>query len=190
LGTSAMASGLPPEGRRSVRSAPAPAVPPSGEQEFLAEWAAFRARFVTPDGRVVDTGNGGVSHSEGQSCGLLFAAAADDRASFERILAWSRGALRRPEDSLMAWRYRPGAAVPVDDPSNATDGDLVFAWALLRVGGRRGVRAHRDLARAIAGDVVRKLVRHAGGRTVLFPAAVGFEHPGRLIVNPSYQLGG
>ena len=40
---------------------------------FLGEWRAYLAKFVTPDGRVVDNANGGVSHSEGQGYGLLFA---------------------------------------------------------------------------------------------------------------------
>ena len=36
-----------------------------------AEWLAFRNRFIAPEGRVVDTGNGGVSHSEGQGYAML-----------------------------------------------------------------------------------------------------------------------
>ena len=42
-------------------------------------WRAYKARFVTAQGRVVDTANGLVSHSEGQGYGMLLAVAADDR---------------------------------------------------------------------------------------------------------------
>ena len=38
-----------------------------------ADWAAYRDRFVLPDGRVVDDANGGISHSESQGYGLLLA---------------------------------------------------------------------------------------------------------------------
>src|SRR5690606_25275712 len=41
-------------------------------------WTDFRTRFIADDGRVVDTGSGGVSHSEGQGWSMLFAEANDD----------------------------------------------------------------------------------------------------------------
>ena len=93
-------------------------------------WEAFRDRFILSDGRVVDTSNGGVSHTEGQGWGLLFAVAWDNRHTFDRILDWTGRPLCRPGDALYAWRYMPNAAVPVPDGNNATDGDLFIAWAL------------------------------------------------------------
>src|SRR4051794_27013126 len=47
-------------------------------QSGQREWLAFRRAFVAADGRVVDSGNGGISHSEGQGVGLLFSATWDD----------------------------------------------------------------------------------------------------------------
>ena len=41
-------------------------------------WAAYKTRFFQPEGRIVDTGNGGVSHSEGQGYGLLLAASMEN----------------------------------------------------------------------------------------------------------------
>ncbi|MDB5374571.1 MAG: Glucanase [Belnapia sp.] len=152
------------------------------------EWAAFQARFTTPDGRVVDTGNAHVSHSEGQGWGLLFAVRADDRPSFERMLAWTRRNLRRPDDELHAWRYRPAAAQPVEDHNNATDGDICIAWALLEAAERWGAASHAALGTAIARDILRLLVRRAGAFTVLLPGARGFERDESTIVNPSYYV--
>ena len=80
-----------------------------------AEWEAFRSRFVAPDGRVIDTGNGGVSHTEGQGWGMLFAASYDDHPTFERIRSWTNRTLARRGDALHAWRYVPGAPQPVAD---------------------------------------------------------------------------
>src|SRR5206468_12412320 len=62
---------------------------------IAAEWAKYRERFVAEDGRVLDTGNQAVSHTEGQGWAMLFAEAAGDRASFDRIWNWTRTKLQR-----------------------------------------------------------------------------------------------
>jgi endoglucanase len=167
------------------RVAAAPRMIPVTEAD-RREWVSFRSRFLAADGRVVDTGNDGVSHTEGQGWGLFFAVTFDDPESFERILAWTGSNLRRPSDALHAWRYVPGQVRPVNDLNNATDGDLFIAWALWRAAYRWGRADYAITARAIAHDVLRLLVRQAGERTVLLPAAFGFEHGGTVDLNLSY----
>lgn len=181
----------PRTGRQVPLPPPAAPMPPPlpraalGEED-RAEWAAFRTRFITPEGRVVDTANGHASHSEGQGWGLLFAAAFDDRATFDRLHAWTRRWLRRPSDSLHAWRYKPMDPNPVSDTNNATDGDLFIAGALARAARQWDRPDLAAQAAAIGRDVLRSLVRQAGHRTVLLPGAHGFEKDGGVIVNPSY----
>jgi|GEM_PF-5729170 len=58
-------------------------------------WDTYKSRFLMPDGRIVDTGNKNVSHTEGQGFAMLMALANDDRASFVtgegyglRLIAW------------------------------------------------------------------------------------------------------
>ena len=85
--------------------------------EPVGNWQLFRTRCITADGRVIDAENGGVSHSEGQGWGMLFAVAFDDRRTFDRILNWTAGNLRRPRDALHAWRYDPTKTPPVGDMS-------------------------------------------------------------------------
>lgn len=153
-----------------------------------AEWEAFKARFLHPDGRIVDTGNGGVSHTEGQGWGLLFAVAFDDPAAFQAILDWTAGTLCRSQDALHSWRYVPDAANPVSDANNATDGDLFIAMALFRAARRWSHPAYAAKARAIARDVLRLLVRRAGPRTLLLPGIQGFETEDAFVVNPSYYV--
>jgi endo-1,4-beta-D-glucanase Y len=151
------------------------------------EWAAFKARFLRPDGRVVDTGNGGVSHSEGQGWALLCAERAGDREAFERILTWTRRALQRRGDALFSWRFRPDATGGgVDDPNNASDGDLMIAWALLRAGANWRERELAEAGTAVARDILRLLVRQVGDEVVLLPGATGFEQPSHVTVNLSY----
>ncbi len=196
-------------GRRPAPSRPAP-VTPMGRRTLLIgtpaalaaprrsaaaaapsaadDWESFRSRFITADGRVVDTGNGAISHTEGQGCGLLFAEYFDDPATFDRILSWTSRVLRRPNDALHAWRYRPGDANPVSDSNNATDGDLLIAWALARAARRWGALDHARAAADIGHDVLRLLTVRVGGNLLLLPGLNGFEKSGVVIVNPSYYV--
>jgi endoglucanase len=167
------------------------ATPAAAQSAVIAsadEWRAFAARFVTADGRVVDTGNGGISHSEGQGYGLLFAEHFGDRPMFDRVLGWTQRVLRRPDDALHAWRFRPAAPVPVDDLNNASDADLVIALALLRAGERWSEPAYTELGCAIGRDLLRICVRSRAGLTLLLPGAAGFDNRERTIVNPSYYV--
>ncbi|MCO6418658.1 glycosyl hydrolase family 8 [Siccirubricoccus sp. KC 17139] len=166
---------------------PLAAARPAGAAQEAA-WQQFRERFVTADGRVVDTGNGGVSHSEGQGWGMLLAQAYDDRATFRQLHQWTRSTLRRRDDALHAWRFRPGTATPVDDPNNATDGDLYIAWALARAGEAWADPALTAAAAAIGRDILRLLTRSVQGQLWLLPGLVGFEDGRRLVLNPSYLV--
>lgn len=166
----------------ALMAAPARAEAPS--DAFRLRWLGFRERFVTPEGRVVDTGNQHISHSEGQGWAMLCAVRAEDRAAFGRLHAWSMRVLKRPGDELFSWRFRPG--VGVDDPNNATDGDLFIAWALLEAGERWGVADWKAQGAAMARDILRLLVRPAGEHLALLPAVRGFDRPGQLVLNPSY----
>lgn len=154
----------------------------------VSAWRCFRDRYLTAEGRILDTGNNGVSHSEGQGWAMLFAAAFDDRASFDLLHGWTRRVLARSSDALFSWRYRPGGNPPVDDPNNATDGDLYIAWALARAGERWGDASLTDAARAIGQDILRLLTREVRGKLVLLPGISGFETQDRIVVNPSYLV--
>jgi len=154
----------------------------------LADWLNFRGRFVQANGRVIDTGNGGQSHTEGQGWAMLFAQRFNDRDSFERIHAWTQRVLRRPGDALHAWRCRPGAGEVVDDLNNATDGDVFIAWALLEAGARWNDASLTAEGTALAADILRLLMRGHAGRHVLIPSLRGFEHSDYMVVNPSYYI--
>lgn len=152
----------------------------------LGEWHSFKSRFLSNDGRVIDNGSGGVSHSEGQGWGLLFAVAAQDQASFDLILNWTARVLRRPTDALHAWRYVPKNRPPVQDFNNAVDGDMFIATALIRAGRLWGRPDHLLTAAAIGRDILRLLVRQVGPFVVLLPGIEGFDSEDAIIVNPSY----
>jgi endoglucanase len=154
----------------------------------VADWLSFRKRFVQPNGRVLDTGNGGQSHTEGQGWTMLFAVRFDDPDTFWRVYAWTQRVLRRPTDALHAWRCGPSPDDRVDDLNNATDGDLVMAWALLEAGTRWNDPSLTEAGTRLASDIVRLLVRDPGNRRVLIPGLRGFEHSDYVVVNPSYYI--
>ncbi|HEV7458841.1 MAG TPA: glycosyl hydrolase family 8 [Roseococcus sp.] len=158
----------------------------SPQDALRQQWFRFRDQFMRPEGRVVDTGNGGISHSEGQGWAMLCAVRADDPISFQRLHGWSMRVLKRPQDELFSWRYAPQAATPVADANNATDGDLFIAWALLEAGARWGDAGHAAQGAALARDILRRLVRMVGGHLVLMPGLRGFEHQAHVVLNPSY----
>ena len=165
-----------------------PAYDPQGLKAEIPDWEAFKHRFIQPDGRVVDTGNGGVSHTEGQGWGMLLAVAFDDRVTFDRIFDWTKQNLRRPDDALYAWRYDPANQRPVADTNNATDGDLFIAGALARAARRWHDERYAVAGDAIARSILTLLVRQVGGRTLLLPGATGFQRRDTVVVNPSYYV--
>lgn len=149
-----------------------------------ADWAAFKSRFVAADGRIVDTGNGGISHSEGQAYGMLLSQAANDREAFERIWNWTYANIARKDMMLFAWRFDPLKGVT--DNNNATDGDILAAWALQLASERWKVPAYAEASRKIRDELLNRLVRRFGGRTVLLPGMTGFQFADSVTVNPSY----
>ena len=155
---------------------------------IASEWQVFRSRFLSSDGRVIDTGNGGISHSEGQGWGMLFAEAAGDKESFDLIFAWTSTYLKRPNDALHVWRYDPRAANPTADMNNATDGDIFIAWALARGAQRWGQPALASAASSIAVDIRDKLCFRQSGQIFLLPGISGFVLPASFNLNPSYYV--
>jgi len=155
-------------------------------------WTNYKSRFVAESGRVMDTANGGISHSEGQGYGLLFAVAADDRAAFDRIWGWTRANLMVRDDQLLAWRWEPNKRPAVADMNDAADGDILIAWALVEAAESWGDVSYRIAARRVAVEVGRKLLV-LGGKDgpLLLPAVAGFakeDRPDGPVVNLSYWV--
>ena len=149
-------------------------------------WRTWRDLYLNPEGRVVDTGNNGISHSEGQSYGLLFAYKAGDAEAFDKIAKWTQSRLSRPDMALHAWRYDPSASNPVADQNNATDGDLVIAWALGMAGQRWNRSDYTARAAQIRAAVRSHCVIERHGMSLLLPGIMGFVNGQEVTLNPSY----
>ena len=161
--------------------------PPIGDLDRNL-WHEYRQAFVTDTGRVIDVGNGGISHTEGQGYGMLLAVSANDRASFDRIWNWTRTSLRRTNDPLFSYRWDSRRSPSIVDINNATDGDLLIAWALARADRRWHMNEYRKEATILAQSIREKLLRKNPIGIMLLPGAHGFEHSGYVVVNPSYWI--
>lgn len=155
-------------------------------------WQAYKTRFVTDTGRVIDTGNGLISHSEGQGYAMVLAVAANDRAAFDSIWGWARANLMVRDDQLMAWRWDPSRRPAISDMNDASDGDILAAWALAEGAELWGDMALRTAGRRVAVEVGRKLVVYKTKRgAILLPAVSGFAAEDRSdgpVVNLSYWV--
>lgn len=155
------------------------------------EWAAYAERFVAEDGRVVDDANGGISHSEGQGYGLLLAFMAGNRPDFERIWSFTQGELLLRDDGLAAWKWDPDAKPHITDINNASDGDILIAYALTLAGQAWGDQRFVEQARRMAVALGQRAVVEHQGRVLLRPGVTGFDAADRAdgpVVNLSYWV--
>lgn len=140
---------------------------------------------------MIDDSSGGISHSEGQGYGMLLAAAAGDRETFDRMWNWTKANLQRRGDALFSWRWDPVRAV-VTDPNNAADGDILIAWALAEGADLWREPAYETVAAKVAADIGRRLIVTAPKiGPVLMPGAFGFaagDQPDGPVVNLSYWV--
>lgn len=153
-----------------------------------SDWQSYKQGFISPDGRVIDTGNGGVSHSEGQGFGMLLAFAANDRATFASLWQWTQAHLARTDTGLLAWRFDPAQSDPVKDPNNATDGDILIAWALLRAAKAWNMPEYAQHSQTLRAAILREACATHAGRRVLLPGRLGFVADDVATLNPSYYV--
>ncbi len=158
---------------------------------LLQGWDSYKSRFVSAEGRVIDDGNGGISHSEGQGYAMLLAVAADDSLTFSRVWGWTVKELYRRNDGLASWRWSPTANPHITDANSATDGDLLIAWALARASHRWRSPEYGDAARRIALAIGRKATFQSRFGLTLKPGASGFDAVNMAdgpVVNLSYWV--
>ncbi|MFS8047448.1 glycosyl hydrolase family 8 [Rhizobium sp. BR 314] len=154
-------------------------------------WTLYKARFLDANGRILDNGNSGISHSEGQGYGLLLAYLANNPADFEQIWYFTRTELLLRDDGLAVWKWDPEVTPHVTDTNNASDGDLLIAYALALAGSAWNNKDYLQTAAAMAKSLLSHVVIDTGGRTLLIPGVEGYQAPGRKdgpIINPSYWV--
>lgn len=155
-----------------------------------ADWKTYQQTFITGDGRVVDFFQHSISHSEGQGYGLLLALMNGDRPAFERIFRWTTENLQVRRDALFAWSWgeRANGGWNVIDYNNASDGDILIAFALLKAADRWGHPPFREAAQRIVRDIRAYLAVTADDFQLITPAYFGFNGQERTSFNTGYLM--
>lgn len=168
------------------------AMPTQAESVILpSEWSSYLENFVGEDGRVIDTANNGISHSESQGYGLVLSALAEDRPSFERILSFTTTQLLVRDDGLAGWLWDPTKTPNLVDPNNATDGDILIAYGLALAGDTWSEQSYTDRARKMVRTIGRDLLVEVDDLVVILPGVEGFQDPEGekpTVLNPSYWI--
>src|ERR1700712_3110775 len=73
-------------------------------------WEAYTAKFMDPQGRIVDHNGQDRTTTEGQAYGMFFALVAGDRARFDKLLHWTEDNLAQGDLSarLPSWSWGKG----------------------------------------------------------------------------------
>ena len=159
--------------------------------DAAAQWRAYKERFISSDGRLIDDSAENISHSEGQGYAMLLAAFANDAPTFARIWTWTIANLYVRSDGLAAWRWRPQDSPHVLDKNNAADGDLLIAWALA-VGARKWNNpGYSAEARRLALSFYKLTTYDASFGRAISPGVAGFgpkDSEDGPVVNLSYWI--
>lgn len=150
-------------------------------------WQAYKARFIQPDGRVIDSEGDARATASGQAYAMLRAVLMDDPDTFERTLAWAEENLRRSEeqtsDALWAARWQPepgdtqepdATATPLE-PSLAaefaSEAEVDAIAALILASRQWGRPRYQTLARAKLAELWERATVDVNGMRYLLPGS-------------------
>jgi len=154
-------------------------------------WDAYSAKYIDPQGRVIDPQGDARTTSEGQSYAMFFALVANDRATFDRVLGWTQANLAGNDlqNHLPSWLWgkKQDGQWGTIDPSSASDSDLWIAYTLIEAGRLWKAPAYSSMGRGMLAQISRReVVFLPGFGTMLLPGAFGFQHDQIWTMNPSY----
>lgn len=154
------------------------------------QWETYKNTFISEDGRVIDFYQDAMSHSEGQGYGMLLALMNNDRATFDQLVKWSTANLQVRQDALFAWAWgrRQNGDWTVIDYNNATDGDILIAFALVKAAAKWHHDPYKAMAQGIVSDIRTQLADVHHGLTLLLPGYYGFNEPCGVVVNTGYLI--
>lgn len=156
-------------------------------------WEDFQARFIQPDGRVLDASTPQRhTSSEGQSYGMFFALVAGDQPTFDRLWQWTEANLAGGDigKRLPAWfwGHAPDGTWRVLDANAASDADLWLAYDLLEAGRLWGRKDYAARGQALLARIEKEEIADLPGLgKMLLPGPMGFVLPGGITrLNASY----
>lgn len=151
---------------------------------LTASWENYKSRFINQDGQVVDSSQGGITTSEGQSYAMLQAVWVDDKKTFDKVWQWTKTYLKRKNDNLFGWRYKNGF-LPGGGENSASDADSDISLALILASRRWSNRSYLDSAKPIIADIWNKETTQVKDSRYLIAGNWANEN-NTVIINPSY----
>ncbi|HEX4655359.1 MAG TPA: glycosyl hydrolase family 8 [Mycobacteriales bacterium] len=143
----------------------------------------FLDTYVTGNGAVVRTDQGGDVVSEGQAYAMVLADLAGRSQTVQTVWSWTRTHLQRT-DGLLSWHAKADGTVL--DPQSAADADVLAAWALLDYRGP-GQSALATAGRRLAAAVLAHETVRVDGQLVL-AAGTWATTGAAAMVDPSYWM--
>jgi endoglucanase len=155
-------------------------------------WNAYSARFIDPQGRVIDHTAGERTTSEGQAYAMFFALADNDRPTFDRLLNWTQANLAGNDlqSHLPAWLWGKSSdgQWKTLDLHSASDADAWMAYTLIEAGRLWHVPSYTSTGRAMMAQIAKTEVANLPGLgPMLLPGPTGFQHNQTTTLNPSYM---
>ena len=155
-------------------------------------WDSYSANFIDAHGRVVDRSAADRTTSEGQAYAMFFALAANDRATFDRVLTWTQANLAGGDlqARLPAWLWGNDGkgSWQVLDPNSAADADVWMAYSLVEAGRLWKVSVYSSLGYRMMDRIATTEVADLPGfGPMLMPGPTGFQHGQVYTLNPSYM---
>ena len=156
-------------------------------------WEHYTARFLDPQGRIIDSSAEDRTTSEGQAYAMFFALVDNDRPHFEKLLNWTEINLAGGDLTLhlpaWSWGKASDGSWKVLDPNPASDADLWMAYTLMEAGRLWHTPRYSDLGEVMATRIAKtEVVFVPGAGTVLIPGPQGFHpDPNTWLLNPSYM---
>ncbi len=153
-------------------------------------WQAYKNKFISNDGRIIDYFQDSISHSEGQGYGLLLSLMHDDQEAFDRVLKWSLENLQVRRDALFAWAWgkRSNGSWMVINYNNASDGDILIAFALINAAKKWHHQPYMNLALTIIKDIRTLLALHQADISLIMPGYYGFQEKSGVVLNTGYLI--
>ncbi len=162
----------------------------SGYTTLTSSWEKYKEKFINSDGRVIDYSQNSITTSEGQSYALLRAVWSDDKQTFDKVWNWTKADMKRPDDSLLTWRWGKRGdgtygALENGGDNSASDADTDIALALVFAANRWNEKSYLVQAKMIIHDIWKKETATAYGKRYLVAGNWASDQQ-RIIVNPSY----
>jgi endoglucanase len=155
-------------------------------------WDAYAGHFINGDGRVIERSVNDRTTSEGQSYALFFALADNDRARFDKILAWTQDNLAASDlgKRLPGWQWgkAPDGQWKLLDPNPASDADCWIAYSLIEAGRLWKNPSYSQLGRQMLDLIAKQEVADLPGfGSMLMPGTTSlWVHNNVWSLNPSY----